>query len=281
MRVSSCKHLWPRLRQGALLLVAGLCLAPSIAMPAAIQPHRAVYQLSLAETESDSDVLGADGLMQFEWSDACDAWTVSQRAQIRVGYNDGRVTSFGWIYNAWESKDGKEYRFFIRRLYGGGDGDEIRGEATLEGPRGPGRAYFTLPEEREVELPVGTIFPNQHTLELLTSLENDKMPLWREVFDGSSDDGIFGVSAAVGRSLPGQDQTALDDPLLMGQESWRLLIAFFGMDEAQAEPEQEQELRLFANGISDQLTFDYGDFSVAARMVELTNLSSDNCGASE
>lgn len=263
------------------MLALGLWLAPSAALPAAIQPHRAVYELSLAGTDSDSDVLGADGLMQFEWSDACDAWTVSQRAQIRVGYNDGRVTSFGWIYNAWESKDGKQYRFFIRRLYGDADGDEIRGEATLEGPRGPGRAHFTLPEERDVELPVGTVFPNQHTMELLASLESDKMPLWREVFDGSSDDGIFGVSAALGQSLSDENKASLNDPLLMGQESWRLLIAFFGMDEAQAEPEQEQELRLFANGISDQLTFDYGDFSVGARMVELTNLSSDACATND
>ncbi len=277
MRTSRLKHGSIRMWRSAALLSLGLCLAPSVAMPAAIQPHRAVYELSLAETESNSDVLGADGLMQFEWSDACDAWTVSQRAQIRVGYNDGRVTSFGWIYNAWESKDGKHYRFFIRRLYGGADGDEIKGEAVLEGPRGPGRAHFTLPEERDVELPVGTIFPNQHTMELLASLENDNMPLWREVFDGSSDDGIFGVSAALGQSLPGENKASLNDPLLRGQESWPLLIAFFGMDEAEAEPEQEQELRLFANGISDQLTFDYGEFSVAARMVELTNLSSDSC----
>ena len=146
MRILSREYRWPRLRRGAVLLFAALCLAPSVALSAAIQPHRAVYELSLAGAESDSDVLGADGLMQFEWSDACDAWTVSQRAQIRVGYNDGRVTTFGWIYNAWESKDGKEYRFFIRRLYGGGDGDEIKGKATLEGPQGPGRALFTLPE---------------------------------------------------------------------------------------------------------------------------------------
>lgn len=271
--------------RAAGLLALGLWLAPlvapSAALAATIQPHRAVYELSLATARSNSDVLDADGLMQFEWSDACDAWTVSQRAQIRVGYSDGRVSSFGWIYNAWESKDGKRYRFFIRRLFGGADGDEIKGEAVLEGPTGPGWAKFTLPEEREVELPLGTVFPNQHTLELLTSLENERMPLWREVFDGSSDDGIFGVSAALGQSLPDDDRTTLSDPLLLGQESWRLLIAFFGMDESEAEPEQEQQLRLFANGISDQLTFDYGEFSVGARMVELTSLSSDACTAAE
>ncbi len=268
---------WASARYLGFALVLVGCLAPPPVRSAAIQPHRATYELELSTSRADSSVVNAEGLMEFEWSDACDAWTVSQRARMEVGHSDGNVAAFGWVYNAWESKDGKRYRFFIRRIFGGTRSEEVRGEASLDSTGGPGRARFTLPEEREVALPKGTMFPSQHTLELLDRLKEGNMPHWRTVFDGTTDDGLFGISAALAESLPKGESASLDTPLLDDQPSWRLLIAFFAMDEALAEPEQEQVLRLFANGVSDQLTFDYGEFSVRARLTGLERLPDAGC----
>ena len=84
-----------------------------------ILPHRAVYRMELSALRGGSSVVDVSGRMDFEWSDTCDAWTVSQRMRILVGYEDGNRVDFGLTLNTWESKDGLNYRFFIRHLYGG------------------------------------------------------------------------------------------------------------------------------------------------------------------
>jgi hypothetical protein len=46
--------------------------------------------------------------------------------------------------------------------------------------------------------------------------------------------------------------------------SWRVQLAFFGPGAQSVEPEQEQGLRLFANGVVDEMTLDYGDLVLAS-----------------
>ena len=112
---------------------------------------------------------------------------------------------------------------------------------------------------------------------MLEALRSDDMPLWRTVFDGSGDEGIYGVSTAEVQELAPGDARGFTSPLLADQASWIIQLAFFGMDEAESLPEQEQGLRLYANGVADQLTFDYGDFSVSATLLELEALPSSGC----
>ena len=270
------------LGQVALLGVAifGLVALPLPASASGgdeIQPHRAVYDMELAGSRSNSTVVHANGTLEFEWADACDGWTITQRAKIEVGHSDGRVFDFGWSYSAWEAKGGEGYRFFIRRLYGGEAEEEVKGEASLTAADGDGLAVFQKPEERDVPLPAGTLFPSRHTIEVLDALESGDMPLWRNVFDGSGDEGIYGVSATEVQELAPGDARGFESPLLAEQTSWFVQLAFFGMDESESLPEQEQGLRLYANGVADQLTFDYGDFSVSARLNALEALPATGC----
>ena len=260
----------------AVAPAVGLAATPVLGGEIQVQPHRAVYALELAGSRSNSTVIQADGRLEFEWEDACEGWTVTQRAKIEVGHSDGGVYDFGWSYSAWEAKDETAYRFFIRRLFGGEAEEEVKGRASLT-PKDGGLATFELPEEREVALPRGTLFPSRHTIEVLEALQGGNMPLWREVFDGSGDEGIYGVSAAEVQELAPGDARGFSSPLLADQTSWFVQLAFFGMDETEALPEQEQGMRLYANGIADQMTFDYGDFSVSARLKELEALPPSGC----
>jgi len=271
---------WMRVafRALAAILIGGVgCLAvPAVlsAGPVVVQPHRGVYTLELSEVENNSTVVHARGRFDFEWADTCDAWTMSQRAILEVGHNDGRVIDFGWTYNAWEQKDGGTYRFFITRRFGDAVSEEIRGEAELPA-EGAGVARFTMPVEKEMALPPGTLFPATHTIYLLQALTGGTAPAWRTVFDGSGEEGLFGVSPAMAGAVPDDSAQGFASPLLEGKASWRVLLAFFSMDETSTLPEQEQTFRLFENGIADELTFDYGEFTVKASLDEL-EVSPDN-----
>ena len=263
----------------AAALVAGAeAWRPALAAPGFL-PHRAVYDLSLAKSRSNGSVTGASGKLEFEWADVCNGWTISQRTRVRMTTVEGRVFNFGWTLNALEGRDGRSYRFFIRRLNIDGSSEELRGKARLGDAGEGGVAAFSAPEPREVPLPKGTLFPTAHSLLLIEAARNGELPLWVTVFDGSGDTGLFGVNAAMSETLPAEAPRRFESPLLRGQASWRLHLAYFGMDETVAEPEHEQALRLYANGVVDEMLLDYGDFVLRADLGVLEALPELECKA--
>lgn len=260
------------------LLIGTLCLAIVVpkAEAAPLLPHRAVYVLTLGENRG-GQVTDARGQLLFEWADVCDGWSVRQRTRIVVTSTQGVDIDSGWTLSSWESKDGLTYRFFSRRLLAGQKAEELRGTARLKGPGLGGEAIYSAPEDRRVALPAGTLFPTEHSRRLLDSAERRELPDWKLVFDGGGEKGLYGVAAALVRALPGEAERNYDSPLLDALHSWRLRLAFFPMDREAIEPEHEQALRIFANGVVDELTLDYGDFSLVARLQELEALPA-NCG---
>ncbi len=262
----------------AALLLCGAAAASAGAVAAGerLLPHRAVYALSLGALRSSSPVVEAAGRFEFEWQDVCDGWSVSQKFRIALLYEDGISVSFGWSLSSWEAKDGSRYRFFIRRFDGSGQIESVRGAAEMR-PDGSGLATYREPEAREVELPVGTLFPTRHTLHVLDQAEAGAAPVWSLVFDGSGDGGLFGVSTAFSRRLEPGTPARIASALIEGVPSWRVNLAFFGVGAESVEPEQEQGLRLFANGVVDEMHLDYGDFVLDADLTELTRLPAPEC----
>ncbi len=256
--------------------LAAIFVLPSAAT-SQILPHRAIYDLKLSKTQANSNVTQASGFFEFEWEDACSGWTVLHKTRLKVNYSDGRSLDFGASHKSWEAKDGTSYQFFIKRDYNGGAAEEVRGEAQRGEGDQPGIATYSVPEEREITLPKGAIFPTQHSLELLSAAEGEGLPLWRVVFDGSGDDGFFGISAALARPLaPGEEPGEIAQAVA-AQSSWRLQLAFFDIKNQTGAPEQEQALRIFANGVVDELELDYGDFVVKARLRELKPFDAPDC----
>jgi hypothetical protein len=271
-----CRPWWVFAALAAVSVLSPASLSVAWAGPGFV-PHRAVYGLSLGKSRSSSSVSQARGKLEFEWADVCTGWTVSQRTRVSMTTGEGQVIDFGWTLNALEAKDGKHYRFFIRRLDNGEVTEELRGEARLTAVGGRGVATYSKPAAREVPLPKGTIFPTRHSLILMEAAEGGDMPLWRLVFDGSGDDGLFGVNAALAQALPAGAPVQRDLPVLRGQPSWRMNLAFFSMDETVSEPEHEQALRLFANGVVDEMLLDYGDFALKADLLSAEALPEIQC----
>lgn len=277
----------------ALLAFCGLPLpteaAPGIPKPlqaaaSHIEPHRASYDLSLDRSLSSPEIASAVGRLEFEWADVCSGWTVQQRSRVLLDRAEGPRIDFGWTLNSWEAKNGKRYRFIIRRFLDGRESAETRGEAELEETGGAGLASFSEPEGMKISLPEGTVFPTAHSLEILAKSQEESLPFWRVVFDGSGDDGgLAGVSALPVRSIPA-DKRSKGFPEkeafrehLTGYPAWRVQLAFFAPDEVDALPLHEQTLTLYSNGVADDLVFDYGDFTLRAQLVELELLPEPGC----
>ena len=266
-----------RPRALACVLIAGCALA--LAAPARaidILPHRAIYKMDLDTAESRSNIADVEGFMMFEWRDSCDGWSVTQKLAMTVYYSTGESTDFGWTLNSWEAKDGLKYGFFVRRLQDGQEEEALRGSAVLDGPGKGGTAHYTEPARRDLDLPPGTLFPAAHTLAVLQQAEAGNPLFWAEVFDGSDEDGLFGVSAIIGkRSESAKDAKSPKE--LAGVPSWRLGLAFYPHGSKGLEPEHEQNLRLYRNGVAEDLILQYGDFSVRTTLKKLYALPPPGC----
>lgn len=268
--------------------VGALAFALVIAAPALaadIDPHRALYDLSLASAKAGSGVLGATGAMYYEWGETCDGWTVEQRFRLRLTYAEAGGGELSSTLVTWESKDGLRYRFNERRLRNGVLTEELHGEAHLDGPGQGGAAEFSRPENAKIALKPGVIFPTAHTLLLIDRAKDGETFISRSVFDGSSVENATQITAVIGAQLQpppaaGAKPAGKNDPLsspLLQRPSWRVRLAFFPPESNSETPDYELGMRLLANGVSQDMELDYGDYVVKARLDEIEPLPRPAC----
>ncbi len=272
------------MRAGLAGMVAACAVSwgPAIAAAAAkndIIPHRAGYELKLEKTRSGSGVIDVTGVLSYDWADSCDGWIIEQRYVMQVVRGDGSPVQISASYANWESKDGLQYRFYVKRSTGGAgsaDDGEVEGKASLERIGGPGVATFEKPGKKTIALPAGTSFPTAHTLELMRkAAAGDKFDR-RPVFDGAEVEGPSTMSAFIlpQRALPPGGKP---DVLSAAQPVWPVNIAVFPQDGKAAMPEFEMAIYLQKNGVVPELTMNYGDFTVRGQLKLFEPLKKASC----
>ena len=379
-----------------IALAALSVLAASAAAAADIQPHRALYTLSLGDAKTSSGVLGADGAMTYEWGETCEGWTVEQRFRLRLEYADQDATEITSNLVTWESKDGSRYRFNETRMRNGEIDQQIKGEARLNIPQayllgfdgnstklgnaaratiaqaaaaskrdpdfhvmvvsradsnaaanaktakaedervskrraeavraelihagipatsvqisagaGPtatlaaqetrgkapehpveilleptkrgGVAEFSKPEQATIPLKSDVLFPTAHTLFLIDEAQAGVPFVVRQVFDGTTVDDATTISAALGPTLKPGEENASEHPIktpLLDRPSWRMRLAFFPAESKAETPDYELGMRLMDNGVSQNMSLDYGDYTVKADLAHIEPLPKPAC----
>jgi EipB-like len=257
----------------ALVLVATLV---PWAGAADIDPHRALYSLTLGSARAGSGVLGATGAMYYEWGETCDGWTVAQRYRLKMGYAESSDVSLSSDFVTWESKDGLRYRFNQIEKRNGTLADEIRGSAKLDGPGKGGLATFEKPPGKSFKLPPGVLFPSAHTIFLINRAEAGANFISKEVFDGATPDNAVLVSAVIGPKVE-PDAAAAKENALLNHPGWRVRLAFFPSDPKAETPDYELGMLLLDNGVSRDLLIDYGDYAIRAKLDDIEALPKPSC----
>ncbi|MGK9170062.1 cell envelope integrity EipB family protein [Inquilinus limosus] len=269
-----------RIAPSAALALLLLSSGTAQAAPAvALQPHRAVYSLTLDMTRGQRSVIAIQGQMEYRWAAACDGSSFEQNYQVAMVYASGDTITRKTRYAGWESADGRELTYNLSSSTNGEAKEDIRGTARLDDV-GAGDAVFKAPSDLKQALPPGSLFPTTHMQRLVEAMRQGQPIFTAGFFDGSSTDGPQYVSVAIGRAQPG-DPAA--DALRRGP-SHPINMAFFKVGEAEkgkgegAElPEYELRQRLFENGIADRIVIDYGDFAMAATLDTLEPIAPPRC----
>lgn len=270
----------------AVALSAALSSPAGAAQPAGqifLQPHRAVYDLTLSKANEGAQVDSLQGRMVYEFTGSpCDGYRTRFRFVTRIQNGDTmRLTDLQT--SNYESSDGRIFRFADKTLVNSVKTQEVVGSAEETGKATEVR--LTRPAAKTLTLEPSQ-FPTMHMLDIIRRAEAGESFYQTTIFDGSDDaDKVMATTVVIGKpdvaetvdAQPG-DPGAGGLVALEGKPSWPVSIAYFDpADKGAGLPTFRTTFRLFANGITSNLIMDYGDFSVAGKLVDLELLDAGKC----
>jgi len=263
----------------SILLIAvatGSFVGPAAAV-VALEPHRAAYKLKLADSHRMSGLSNVSGGLVLEWKQSCDGWISHQRLGFVAATETGGDFSHDVRYSSWEAIDGSKMRYTVRSYDGDLLREEFMGEATIESDDRGGVASFTKPDQRDVILPPGTVFPTDHLNRVLAGADGGQSFVSHEVFDGWGYDALTQVTSAIGSQrafAPSNDQEITSDP---DGDVWPISMAYYNIEQKTDLPEFEANFMLTEQGVLQELLLDYGDFKLKATLAEFAPLSQPDC----
>ncbi len=262
---------------GSSLLLAGTVSGVATAQSGApgLLSHRAVYSMSKHIGSTATDITGVNGRLEITFEVACDGWRIEQYIGFRLFDSDGPGLEHVAQLSGWESTDGTGFWFSTRSYEGQELQEELSGVARLGAPGRPGETRFAKPVKETKPLPAGTIFPARHVAELIAAARSGEQHLTRTVFDGSTLDSPYEITAFIGAERAPADQ---DVPELVSKtRSWFFRLAYFKVAALQPSPEFEMSAVLYENGVAGDMVYDYGDFSIDLKLRELEALPAQDC----
>lgn len=240
--------------------------------------HRAVYDLSLSRAEASTSLVDATGRLVFEIKgSACTGYTVDFRNVTRVVDREGttRVTD---LRSATVETINPPALDFSHETY--------VDDAPVTGVVGRARATaggvmvdVTEPKETTLQLS-RAIFPTAHTRLILEAAKSGEQVLEASVYDGGDEaDAVYETATVIGPvgidlpdASPSEREALMQIPDASEHEAWRLVITYFeaGGAEGERQPEYELAFTLLDNGVSYDVSFNYGAFSLSGELTELT-----------
>ena len=220
------------------------------------------------------------GRMVYEFTgSACTGFTTNFRFVTRINTGeDTRLTD--QQTKTFEDTDKGEFRFETKSFTDEQMDKEVAGEAHDEDSKV--KVEIQRPDPRELEL-VSSAFPTEHMLEVIKNAREGKRFFETRIFDGSENgDQSMITNTVIGPQQTPKDAPTSDDADKAGEFSeaayWPVTIAYFNEGGAgDATPVYSMSFKLYENGITRDLTMDYGDFVLSGSLSKLEVLDKPKC----
>jgi hypothetical protein len=264
---------------------AGLPAAPALAQSAMplrnfIVPHRAVYDIGLARTETGSGVTSADGRMVFEVTgSACEGYRMRQRMVVNIGDEEGNLGLLDFRISTFESAAGDLYNFDSRTTFNADVVESVSGEARRLGTEV--EVKLKQPSEKVLKFNRDTLFPSQHLHSILDAALADRPLVSAQIYEGA---GSGEKSDAATAAIGGADRNGPAGPLRTGVRHWPVSVGYFdGVEKENEEdlgeemPAYQMQFTLYENGVTNDLVMDYGNYALSGTIESIEPLKSSDC----
>jgi hypothetical protein len=261
--------------------MSALCLPFSTAEaagPSGLVAHRAVYDLELKDATDRSGIAGMYGRMVYEFTGSdCTGFTTNFRfvTQIDTGdtdrISDQQTTTF-------EDLTKRTFKFETKSFTDDSLDKDVRGAAAddIKGIK----VDLAQPAAKKIDL-AESRFPTEHMLDIIENAKLGKTFFEAHVFDGSDDgDQSLLATTVVGKpETPKVDDADADKAGAFAKTPfWPVTVAYFNeKSHGDATPVYRMSFKLYENGITRDLTMDYGDFVLTGRLTKLEMLDTKAC----
>lgn len=249
----------------ALAAIGALCVAAPASAQVRFAPQIAVYDLSL-ENSSDGSIVAATGRLAIQLTDTCDGYALTERMVLELTPSEGEPTVLDSQFSSYETRDGALYRYSSQLTVNGAPLDETEGVGRIE--NGAGRAEVVKPRPGELDLPEGVMFPLRFSAGIIEAALNGERSFEAPYFDGDGDNPTVLGSAQLIAETTGRDDREGNG------RSWFMTLAFFERDAGADSPLYQSTLRLYENGVADNMLLNYGSFVIRTTLSELEILPS-------
>ena len=272
---------------GALALAVACGAAPAGAMGGGISlaPHRAVYEMTLANTRGGTGVTAVSGRMVYELTGSvCEGYTQNMRFVTQLTNQGGTSMITDLRSSSWEEGNGRRFRFNSTQLRDEKPTEATAGDAARTNAADGVKVELTKPAKKGLSLSARVYFPVQHSIALLQAAKSGKQNFRADLYDGSEKgEKVYDTVSVIGRLRPAgsnqrlppvQNAEALDQ-----LEAWPVAIGYFepGSDRTDAVPVYELTFLFFENGVSRKLFIDYGEFAIRGELKEIAFHTPSKC----
>jgi hypothetical protein len=274
---------------GALALLALWSPPPAQAAGEGIvlAPHRAIYEMSLANTRGGSGVTAVAGRMVYELTgSACEGYTQNMRFVTQMVNQGGTAIITDLRSSSWEEGTGKRFRFNSSQYRDEKATEVTAGDAARANTADDVKVELTKPAKKGLSLPSRVHFPVQHSIALLNAAGAGKSIFRADLYDGSEKgEKVYDTVSFIGRHRPVGANRKL--PKVKNAErldqlaAWSVSIGYFepDSDNKDAVPVYELTFLFFENGVSRKLFIDYGEFAINGVLKDIVFHAPTKCEA--
>jgi hypothetical protein len=262
----------------SLSLLLGLSAGPAFAADGLV-PHRAVYDVSLAESAMESNLVGVSGRLVYEITgSACAGYSTTSRFVLEFQQAQGANIVSDLRTATFEDPEAGSFTFSYETYMDDVLTEQSKGEAQRG--EGPMVVTITQPAPRSFELPAGTRFPNELTQALVEAANGGERFVGGEYFDGSSADvDLYQVSTVIApQAAAPSGANSAEAESLADVRGWHMALAYFdGAGAGDQSPTFTLSGNLYENGVAGDTTYNYGELSVLATLTSYEALPETPC----
>jgi EipB-like len=260
-------------------------LAVGAVLQLALAPHRAIYEMTLAEARGGAGVTAVSGRMVYELTgSACEGYTQNMRFVTQMTNQKGAVTLTDLRSSSWEEGTGKRFRFNSNQFRDEKQTEATAGDAARANGADAAKVELTKPTAKHLALPQRVYFPIQHSIALLDAANSGKRFFRADLYDGSEKgEKVYDTISVIGSVVAAGGNRKLarvkNAERLDGIAAWPVSIGYFepNSDKTDAVPVYELTFWFFENGVSRKLFIDYGEFAIQGELAQITFHEPSKC----
>lgn len=203
----------------------------------------------------------------------CEGYTTRLRFVTRVSDEDGNSRLTDVATRTYEDRDGKTFDFSTKSYVDGTLSEDTTGTAKRINDKV--EVKLAKPNARHFEIARSFRFPNQHLQAIIDAALRGEHFMQVDLFDGSDrGEKSYATSVVIGRADSGEDD--LGDAAVAREAGidkvrhWPVTISYFtGPASGEQSPSYELSFILYEDGITRRMRFEYGDFTLTGKLVQL------------